>query len=270
VRAAVIVSQDQRTVFGADAGTYEEVRPGYPGAMFDTLAEATGIGPGGSVLEVGAGTGKASRVMAERGWALTCLEPSAEMRQVLTRWSASQPGITVSGDFLEAYLAGERFRLIIAAQSWHWTDPEVRYQRVHELLAPGGWLALAWNTPRRISREFDAGLDALYQAHAPGLAAREPGAAGPHRGQWSIADLTGSPLFGVVLRWRQDWAESYDAAAYARLLTTQSDHLMLAAPVLAALADEVRRLVEEHGNQVTLSYATDLFLAQRAPTPGTT
>ena len=259
------MSRDQRTVFGTDPDTYDEVRPGYPEAMFGTLAAVTGIRPGGRVLEVGAGTGKASRAMAQRGWLLTCLEPSAEMREVLTRWSAGQPGITVSGDFLESYPAGERFRLIIAAQSWHWTDPEVRYHRVHELLAPGGWLALAWNTPRRTDHGLDAGLDAIYQAHAPGLAAREPGAAGPHRGRWSIGDLTGSPLFGAVLRWRQDWAESYDADSYARLLTTQSDHLMLGPPALATLAGEVRRLVERHGNRVTLSYSTDLFLAQRAP-----
>lgn len=257
--------RDQRTVFGTDPQTYDRVRPGYPPAMLDTVSAVTGIRPGNRVLEVGAGTGKATRAMAERGWQVTGLEPSAEMRRQLGQVRAGQPAVTVSPHFLETFPGGEPFALVLAAQSWHWTDPAVRYQRAHELLAPGGWLALAWNTPRRTDRSLDADLDALYRAHAGGLRAREPGSAGVHRGQWSSGDLTTNPLFGVVLHWRQDWAESYDADRYARLLATQSDHLMLEPAVLAIVTRELRQLVNRRGGRVTLSYATDLYLAQRAP-----
>lgn len=257
--------RDQRTVFGADPEAYDRVRPAYPPAMLDTVSAVTGIRPGERVLEVGAGTGKATRAMAERGWHVTCLEPSAEMREQLEVLRASQPAVTASGHFLETFPGGEPFALAVAAQSWHWTDPAVRYQRAHKLLAPGGWLALAWNTPRRTDRSLDADLDALYRAHAGGLRAREPGSAGVHRGQWSSGDLTTNPLFGVVLHWRQDWEESYDADRYTRLVATQSDHLMLEPAVLATLVQELRQLVSRQGGRVTLTYATDLYLAQRAP-----
>lgn len=257
--------RDQRTIFGAAPEAYDSVRPGYPPALLDTVTAVTGIRPGDRVLEVGAGTGKATRAMADRGWRLTCLEPSAEMRRQLAIACAGVPDLTVSGHFLETFPAGERFRLALAAQSWHWTDPDVRYQRAHDLLAPAGWLALTWNTPRRTDRSLDADLDTLYRRHANGLRAREPGSAGVHRGQWSSGDLTASRLFGVVLHWRQDWAERYDADRYARLLATQSDHLMLEPAVLATLVSEVRQLVNRRGGQITLTYATDLYLAQRAP-----
>ncbi|MGH3121826.1 MAG: class I SAM-dependent methyltransferase [Streptosporangiaceae bacterium] len=259
------MSRDQRTVFGMDPETYDRVRPRYPAALLGTVASMTGIGPGGTVLEVGAGTGKATRAMAELGWRVTCLEPSPEMSRLLAISCAGQPAVTVSGHYLETFPGGERFRLIMAAQSWHWTDPAVRYQRAHALLTPGGWLALAWNTPRRNDRSLDADLDRIYREHANGLRAREPGAAGVHRGHWSSADLTANPLFGVVLHWRHDWAESYDAVRYAQLLATQSDHLMLDPADRAVLVREIQRLVEDRGDRVTLTYATDLFLAQRAP-----
>lgn len=256
---------DQGTVFGKDAGAYDRVRPGYPAPVLDTVAAVTGTAPGDRVLEVGAGTGKATTAMADRGWQLTCLEPSAEMRQRLEISCAGRSGLTISADYLETFPAGQRFCLIMAAQSWHWTDRAVRYQRVHELLAPGGWLALLWNTPWCPDRGLHAELDVIYHEHAPGLRAREPGAAGVHRGQWSSADLTRNPLLGLVLHWRQDWAERYDAGQYAQLIATQSDHLMLEPAVRTALRDEVERLVARRGGRVTLVYATDLFLAQRAP-----
>lgn len=247
------VTRDQRTVFGEDPQAYDDVRPRYPAAMYDTLAAVTGTGPGEGVLEVGAGTGKATADLAARGWRVTCLEPSAQMRRLLEARRGGLPAVTVSGEYLESFAADAPFRLVFAAQSWHWTDRAVRYQRAHRLLAPGGWLGLAWNTPRRTDRTLDAGLDEIYRARANGLRAREPGACGVHRGQWSAGDLTANPLFGVVLHWRCDWAEHYDADRYARLLATQSDHLMLEPSVLAALAAEVRDLVGRHGNGVTLT-----------------
>jgi hypothetical protein len=59
--------------------------------------------------------------------------------------------------------------------------------------------------------------------------------------------------------------ENYDADQYARLLATQSDHLMLEPAVLAAVVAAVRQLVSRRGGRITLTYATDLYLAQRAP-----
>lgn len=259
------MSRDQRTVFGMDAEAYDRLRPRYPASLLAAVATVTGIGPDGTVLEVGAGTGKATRAMAELGWRVTCLEPSPEMSRLLKASCAGYPAVTVSSDYLETFPGGERFRLIIAAQSWHWTDPAVRYQRAHELLAPGGWLALAWNTPRRTDRNLDADLDRIYQEHTDGLRAREPGAAGVHRGQWSSTDLTANPLFGVVLHWRHDWTESYNAERYSQLLATQSDHMMMEPGDLAGLVSAIRRLVADRGDRVTLTYASDLFLAQRAP-----
>lgn len=256
---------DQGTVFGKAAEAYDRVRPGYPVQALDTVAAVTGTAPGDRVLEVGAGTGKATVAMADRGRRLTCLEPSAEMRHRLGVSCAGRSGLSISAEFLETFPAGQRFRLIMAAQSWHWIDRAVRHQRVHKLLTPGGWLALLWNTPWCADRGLHAELDVIYQAHAPGLQAREPGASGVHRGQWSSAELTRNLLLGLVLHWRHDWVERYDAEAYARLLATQSDHLMLQPAALTALRDEVERLVTRRGGPVTLVYTTDLFLAQRAP-----
>lgn len=40
---------------------------------------------------------------------------------------------------------GRRFAVLVAASSWHWVDPSIGWQRAHDVLCPGGWMALLGN-----------------------------------------------------------------------------------------------------------------------------
>lgn len=83
----------------------------------------------------------------------------------------------------------------------------------------------------------------------------------------TLGPNTFPPPSGYILGLRAPFLVGVIAAAdrYARLLATQSDHLMLEPAVLATLVRELRQLVNRHGGRITLAYATDLYLAQRAP-----
>jgi SAM-dependent methyltransferase len=131
-------------VFGTVADLYDRVRPGYP----DRLVEDTLAYTGGArrLLEVGGGTGKATRPFARRGVAITVLEPDAAMAAVLTRRSEPAWPVSVEVTTFEGYAgSAEPFDLIYCAQAWHWTDPETRWARAAGLLRPGGALALFWH-----------------------------------------------------------------------------------------------------------------------------
>jgi ubiquinone/menaquinone biosynthesis C-methylase UbiE len=58
---------------------YDRVRPGYPDELFADLVTITGMDKGSSVLEVGCGTGQATRSLAALGCSVTAIEPGAEM-----------------------------------------------------------------------------------------------------------------------------------------------------------------------------------------------
>jgi len=70
--------------FGSVANQYERYRLDYPDELVDAVLQYAG-GPLRSALEVGAGTGKATRLFASRGIEVTALEPDAEMAPVLER-----------------------------------------------------------------------------------------------------------------------------------------------------------------------------------------
>jgi SAM-dependent methyltransferase len=135
----------QANSFGAVAGIYERGRPPYPAEAIDWLLPAHAR----RVADVGAGTGKLTRQLRERGLDVIAVEPSAGMREQLRR---AVPGVPVVGGTAEQIpLADDSVDAVVVAQAWHWVDPARAVPEVARVLAPGGRLGLLWN--RRAERE---------------------------------------------------------------------------------------------------------------------
>jgi len=134
----------QATSFGVAAEAYERGRPPYPDAAIDWLVPAHAT----RVLDLGAGTGKLTRQLRERGLDVIAVEPSAGMREQLRR---AVPGVPVLGGKAEQLsLASGSVDAILVAQAWHWVEPSLAIPEAARVLAPGGRLGLLWN--RRVER----------------------------------------------------------------------------------------------------------------------
>jgi SAM-dependent methyltransferase len=135
----------QANSFGAVADVYERGRPSYPAEAIDWLIPAQAR----RVADVGAGTGKLTRQLRERGLDVIAVEPSGGMREELRR---AVPGVAVlAGTAEQIPLADGTVDVVIVAQAWHWVDPARAVPEVARVLAPGGRLALMWN--RRVEDE---------------------------------------------------------------------------------------------------------------------
>jgi SAM-dependent methyltransferase len=108
------------------------------------------------VLEVGAGTGKATVLLAERGLEVVALEPSVEMAAVARRNCGRFPHVAVTDVTFQNWPAErEAFQLVVSAQAWHWIAAEVRYSKARDVLTPGGALAVFWNRPLWVTRSCE-------------------------------------------------------------------------------------------------------------------
>ena len=146
---------------------YQRVRPGYPAESADWLIPAGAR----DALDAGAGTGKFTELLLERGLAVTAVDPSADM---LDQLKAHYPGATaVLGTAEATGLPSSAFDVVTVAQAWHWCDPLASSTELARVLRPHGILGLVWNQldttvpwVHRLSRIMHAG-DVYKPGHRP-------------------------------------------------------------------------------------------------------
>ena len=139
-----IPREEGRRLFGTDPAGYDRARPGHPPRVYEVLVERCGLVPGTAVLEIGPGTGQATRRLLELGAApLVAVEPDAQLAAHLR--DAFGERVDVRETTIEdASLPAESFGLAAAASSFHWVDEGVGLGRIFDALRPGGWVALWW------------------------------------------------------------------------------------------------------------------------------
>jgi SAM-dependent methyltransferase len=244
-----------RRVFGEVPELYDRVRPSYPDEVFEDLVAISGVDEGAAVLEVGCGTGQATKALAERGFAITAVELGDDLAALARRNLAPYDNVTVeAGAFEEWEDRGQRFDLLVAASSWHWVDPAVGWRRARDLLRPGGWMALLGHVVIRVAGEPEVYAETadLHEHFAPGNPA------------WGDVSDPG-PLFGPsTVRWYPT-VQWVDGAGFADLLRTTSLYRMLDADVRESLLDAIaERIRTTMGDRASRRYLSVLRIGRRA------
>lgn len=133
-------AQQRSLSFGAQAAAYERGRPSYPPEAIDWLLPSGA----GDVLDLGAGTGKLTVRLVERGLNVFAVDPIPEMLEVLSGSLPDTPALLGTAEDIP--LPDDSVDSVLVAQAWHWFDPERAIKEVARVLRPGGRLGLVWNT----------------------------------------------------------------------------------------------------------------------------
>ena len=254
---------EQRFTFNQWASLYNSARPGYPAALRDDIVAMVGLRPGDTILDVGCGTGQATRLFAPSGCRIVALDAGEQMIEIARENSKAFPDIEFVVSTFEARQAGPAaFRLVTAGQSWHWIAPEIRFAKAAEVLTPDGCLAVFGNVPVGLPEGLLESFKEIYL--------RETGAWGPPpessylpNGPFeSLFDASG--LFAPVTHKGYAWKQRYAAASYVDLIRTFSYFPLLAPAQQEALSSAIFAAIEAHGGMFEMSYETHLYLARRA------
>jgi SAM-dependent methyltransferase len=167
--------------FGPAAADYDRGRPGPPAAAVELVASALALPPSATVVDLGAGTGKLTALLARRFDRVVAVEPLAPMREVL---AAQLPQVQVREGTAERLpLAGAAADAVFVADAFHWFDPAAALVEVARVLRPGGGLVLLWNIP---TGGWDPRLPVAARELTRAAIARggEPGGPRLERGEW--------------------------------------------------------------------------------------
>jgi SAM-dependent methyltransferase len=250
---------------------YDRVRPTYPDELFADLVAVTGVHEGSPVLEVGCGTGQATRSLAALGFSLTAVEPGAGMASLARHRVASFENVRIETSTFEEWNdQGRRFELLVAAASWHWVDPSIGWPRAHAVLRPGGWMALIGNVVVRRPGEPEVYAETadLHERYCPGNPVwghppLEDEVRSTNEG-WGLVEDPGR-LFGpTIVRWYPS-IQWFDGAGFADLLRSTSVYRRLdpeaREPLLNAIAERIRT---QMGDRAPRRYLGVLRVGQRA------
>ena len=239
--------------FGVRAEAYERFRLGYPVELFDIVMTYAGR-PVRTALEIGAGTGKATRLFDERGVVVTATDPDGAMLAELVKHVPAT--VTTMQAAFEDLRPGESYGLVYAAAALHWTNPEGRWPRIAALLEPGGVVA-SFGGPAQLADPAVA--DAVRAARAPFLVSDDiPSPDGTPPGndmQWPGTELQRSEWFADVQQFVIDRRLMLSARDYVGQLSTISAYLELPASQQDQVFEQIMAVLPE-----TVELAADIIV----------
>ncbi|MBW3593666.1 MAG: class I SAM-dependent methyltransferase [Actinobacteria bacterium] len=231
---------------------YERARPGFPPEAVAHMVERLAIGAGTDVLDLGAGTGKLARVLAETGARVVAVEPLAAMRAKLAELA---PGVAaLEGTAEEIPLEDSSVDAVVVAQAFHWFRGAEALAEIHRVLRPDGGLALLWNR-----RDMS---DPIQRAFERAIAAHRGDAPAHRSGRWRDA-VDATELFDPLAE-----------ATFPNVQRLQRDALVgrvASISFVAALPEEARRaviaevaaLAPDPPATLVFPYVTEVYLTRR-------
>lgn len=244
------------TSFESVVDEYDAARPEHPSPVYDALEPLAGA----VVLDVGAGTGIATRALVGRGARVAAIDMGPAM---LRRAVQRSPGLWAAvADGARLPMPDHTVDLVTFAQSWHWLDPDRRSAEVARVLRPGGRWAAWWSHP---FDDHEAWFDEYWSVV-------EDACPGAHRDQ-RTTDWGASvdPSSGLVVGERivVPWVREVAVDAW---ITEEASHSYVSSvprserePLLA----DLRAILDRHfsDGRMSVRYETWMWQASVAATP---
>jgi SAM-dependent methyltransferase len=252
---------EQRFAFNQVASVYRTARADYPEALVDDVISYARLRPDDAVLEVGCGTGQATKSFAARGFSVLAIDPGPEMVRAARATLAQFGNVELVESTFEALSAKPAsFQLIIAAQSWHWVAPEVRFAKAAEVLSPSGVLAVFGHVPVGLPAPLLDQIKQIYLRHID-YSGPPPEAwylpSGPFKGWFDE-----SGLFGPVEHKCYSWKWQHTTSSYVNFLHSRSDHQLIKPAKRKALIDDIGEAIDAQGGRFDIDYETHLYVAR--------
>jgi SAM-dependent methyltransferase len=260
------------------AATYDEIRPSYPEKLIEDIIYKTAIHSSDKLLEIGAGTGKATIQFAERGFSIHAIELGEDMAEILRMKCRQYEKVTVDVVPFEKWTCkdNEEYDMIYCAQAFHWLDPKLKYENCHKLLKDSGYLVLFWynpcddNSPK--AKERQNKIDMIVKKYASISLVKDESSLrrehdGVHKEDDRIKEIEASGLFTLV--------EKIEYLHETRNSADEYLKVMKSVPTFASILDglddknisnmnnEIKEVINGYGGYVSSFLNFSLYITKK-------
>ncbi len=254
---------DKRFIFNEDVGNYDKWRPTYCDELFKDILNYSQVEYGKKVIEIGIGTGQATKPFLDKGCELTAVELGKDLADYTKLKFREYENFRVHNSAFEDFVCQyESIDLIYSATAFHWIPEEKGFPRVSKLLKKDGTLALFWNRPF-VSRENDElhkQIQGIYQKYRPSNTKIIENDTKKYNNRFKTIESYG---FKDVVFKLYHLTRIFSSNDYIALLNTYSDHRSLPYNTKIMLEKEIREAIIDFGNKLKIYDTIDLYLARK-------
>lgn len=242
---------------------YDLLRPNYMPGIFKSIIDFAKLDHSRYALEIGIGTGKATRPILKTGCKLTAVEPAQQLAEFTRKKFSGFHNLCIDVTTFEEYQGKkESFDLVYSASAFHWIDEDLGYKKVMELLKPGGTIALFWSHSYfdESNPELNEEIQKSYRKNVYMDSPPEEIAERDYvRNIKKIENYGFKGCSAKVFRQQR----KYDVEEYVRLLDTYSSLWNTPLDDLRLLKEGIADAINMFGGEVTIYNVTDLYLAKK-------
>jgi SAM-dependent methyltransferase len=247
--------------FDSNHLSYNNIRPGYPEEIYQTISEYKAFDEDSNILEIGAGNGIASQEIYER-WkpTLTLIEPGNNFCELLRKQFNGIDEIKIIHTTFEEFENQIPFDAIFSATAFHWCDPSTKYKKAYELLKDNGLLILYWNYYGIENAEMENEIQKIYIKYGMGINDGKTG----YEKQMEIIEnrrneIVSSKLFNIIDHKIIKRIKEFSAEDNTKLLKTFPNHSNLD----EGFFSEIEEIIRSNGNKIDARILTNLEIAMK-------
>lgn len=250
--------KNQSEQFNMAADYYDRFRPSYPKELINCIIDKTGIDDSSKILEIGAGSGKATELFAEKGFELYCIEPGENLVAAgQKKFSYTDKVKYCTCRFEEWNEIKEYFDLAFSAQAFHWVPKPIGFQKCASALKADGYIGLFWNLYLTYNDPIDVELDKT------GMFLFQSEESCEERIKSHVEEIKSSGLFKEPMVFRFPWTQKYTAEEYIGFMKTGNWYLSASDKDKQIAEEKVAEIIDRNGGFIIRPYLCVLFLAQK-------
>ena len=256
--------KEQSRAFDASAAYYDIYRPGYPEELIDCILIEANLPPNAEILEIGAGSGKATRQFVDRGYQLHCIEPGSNLAATGMANFQETGRVQYSICRFEEWNAPKaQYDFAFSAQAFHWVPKPKGFELCAKALKADSYLGLYWNMYLTKDSPVDRALLEYIRQNNLMLFYLQTNEEGEISIKQNITEIKESGCFNPPELYRFYWSQRYSAEDYLGFIKTGNGYLNLEQKAKEQVDEGIISIINQHGGEVIRPYLCALYLTQK-------